>query len=108
MEQSPLEYNHPTISEVQVKQITLGMRSISFTMTTAGKNHSVIIWNPQLVNSGESELQTLSEKLLNDCFTDCDVCSVFQSDTNKAKMEFHKNDAHKIVRSTRIQIKPLI
>ena len=103
MEQPPLEYIHPSISEVQVNKVTHGMRTISFTMTTAGEKHSITMWNPQLVHPDETELQPLSEAQLLDCFTDCDICSVFQMDTNRARMEFQKNDDHPIVKASRIQ-----
>ncbi len=91
MEQPPLEYTNPTISDVLVGRVTRGTRIVSFTMKTAGERLLVILWNPQLVRPDEWE--PLSAEQLQTCFADCDMCSVFNWDTNRARMEFQKTDA---------------
>ncbi len=91
MEQPPLEYTNPTISDGVVGRVTRGTRIVSFKMRTAGERLLVILWNPQLVRPDEWE--PLSAEQLQTCFADCDMCSVFNWDTNRARMEFQKTDA---------------
>ncbi len=105
MEQPPLEYTNPTISDVRVGRETRGTRIVSFTMKTAGERLLVILWNPQLVRPDEWE--PLSAEQLQTCFADCDMCSVFNCDTNRARMEFQKTHAHPMVKAGRIQLERL-
>ena len=106
MEQPPLEYTNPTISDVRVGRETRGTRIVSFTMKTAGERLLVILWNPQLVRPDKPEWEPLSVEQLQKCFADCDMCSVFNWDTNKARMEFQKT-AHPMVKAGRIQLERL-
>lgn len=105
MEQPPLEFTKPTISEVRPGQATRGKGSLSFKIGTAGESFSVTLWNPRLVRP--DGLKPLSAEQLEECFADCGICSVFNQNTNDARMEFQKVDVHLIVKATRIQLEHL-
>ena len=103
MQQPPREFIKPTIADA--RKSTEVREAMTFTMTSAGEVYGVLIWNPQLVLPGEGKWEPLSVELLHECFADCDICQVFDPDTQQARMEFQKADAHPLVKAARICFK---
>ena len=103
MQEPPTEFIKPTISDVRVSTEVREM--MTFTMTSAGEMFGVLMWNPQLVVSDADDWAPLSVEQLHDCFTECEICSVFDPETQQARMEFQKVDKHLIVKAARISFK---